>query len=114
MVNLSPFVQPPQGNSAQTEAQQEQLLKAKYGGMLPKKKLVPKEKGWVWQRCRDCGYLARAWTGISSPLPTCCRYFDSADWQMNKQRGATAPELAPKLQPTNPPPRRASQLGENQ
>lgn len=70
---------------------QEDILKAKYGGLLPKKNLMPRDN----------------------------KYFDSADWQMNKQNGCThmphhhLPQ--PKLHPSNPPPpRRTSQLGGGQ
>lgn len=67
---------------------QEDILKAKYGGLLPKKKLMPRDN----------------------------QYFDSADWQMNKQNGGAHHHLPqPKLQPSNPPPpRRTSQLGGGQ
>jgi hypothetical protein len=70
---------------------QEQLLKAKYGGLLPKKKLLPKDH----------------------------KYFDSADWMINKQKGGAQPvgpglplHLRPKLEPMAPPVRRSSQLGD--
>ena len=43
-----------------------------------------------------------------------CRYFDSADWQMGKQKGGSAtPKLQPKLEPSLPAPRRSSQLGDS-
>jgi hypothetical protein len=62
---------------------------AKYGGLLPKKKML---KG--------------AGQG----------YFDSADWQMGKQKGLpTPPPLRPKLAPAAAPlspERRPSQLGD--
>ena len=62
---------------------------AKYGGLLPKKKML---KG--------------AAQG----------YFDSADWQMGKQKGLpTPPPLRPKLAPAAAPlspERRPSQLGD--
>eukprot|EP00887_Chlorella_sp_A99_P007618 scaffold20.g7618.t1 len=81
---------PPPVAGAPTEAQQEQLLRAKYGGLLPKKKLGVKD----------------------------AKYFDSADWQLAKQKGPQAapavPGLAPKLEPSEAPARRNSALGDGQ
>lgn len=77
-----------QGSAAElsVEQQQEQLLRAKYGGLLSKKKVGPKDH----------------------------RYFDSADWAIQKEKGqgAQQPSLEPKLGPTQAPGRRISQLGE--
>lgn len=75
------------GQSGMTEAQQEQLLRAKYGGLLPKKKLGVKD----------------------------AKYFDSADWALAKQKGqqaAAGPNLQPKLEPNQVPARRVSALGD--
>ncbi|PSC71132.1 Negatively light-regulated [Micractinium conductrix] len=75
---------PPSGMS---EAEQEALLRAKYGGLLKKKPLLPQDR----------------------------KHFDSADWQLAKQGvPAPAPQLEPKLNPTVPPARRSSQLGDGQ
>ncbi|GAB4819085.1 hypothetical protein N2152v2_006131 [Parachlorella kessleri] len=100
--------QAPQQNL--TEAQQEALLRAKYGGLLPKKKQGPKASGQT------------TWLDH--------KYFDSADWMLNKQQqqqqqpqpGPSSQSnnqeggqrLAPKMEPSHFPPRRASQLGEGQ
>jgi hypothetical protein len=82
------FLQGPVAESnAQSEADQEALLRAKYGGLLPKKKLG----------------------GMRNQ-----RHFDSADWAMNKQRGAPAAVGAPKLEPTPHPGPSASNLGAQQ
>lgn len=68
-----------------TEAEQEALLRAKYGGLLKKKPLLPQDR----------------------------KHFDSADWQLSKQGvPAPVPQLEPKLNPTAPPARRSSQLGD--
>lgn len=78
-----------------TESAQEALLKAKYGGLLPKKKVAPRDH----------------------------KYFDSADWALSKQAGggAGAPppqqqapgaRLEPKMNPSQAPARRTSQLSE--
>ena len=80
-----------QGTSQQqqqlTEADQEALLRAKYGGLLKKKPLLPQDR----------------------------KHFDSADWQLSKQGvPAPQPQLEPKLNPTAPPARRSSQLGDGQ
>ncbi|KAG7673411.1 hypothetical protein Ndes2526B_g03143 [Nannochloris sp. 'desiccata'] len=84
--NPLPKMAPPQPQP-DAEVLQEQLLKAKYGGLLPKKKLAPRDH----------------------------KYFDSADWQMGKQKGGSAtPKLQPKLEPSLPAPRRSSQLGDSQ
>ena len=71
-----------------TEAEQEALLRAKYGGgLLKKKPLLPKDR----------------------------KHFDSADWQLAKQGvPAAQPQLEPKLNPNPPPARRSSQLGDTQ
>lgn len=70
-----------------TEAEQEALLRAKYGGLLKKKPLLPQDR----------------------------KHFDSADWQLSKQGvPAPQPQLEPKLNPTAPPARRSSQLGDGQ
>lgn len=70
-----------------SEAEQEALLRAKYGGLLKKKPLLPQDR----------------------------KHFDSADWQLNKQGvPAERPQLEPKLNPTVPPARRSSQLGDGQ
>jgi hypothetical protein len=39
----APGLTNPQQVPSNPEAHQEQLLKAKYGGLLPKKKLIPKD-----------------------------------------------------------------------
>ncbi|KAL4857227.1 hypothetical protein ACK3TF_002524 [Chlorella vulgaris] len=68
-----------------SEAEQEALLRAKYGGMLKKKPLLPMDR----------------------------KHFDSADWQLAKQGVPTPqPQLQPKLNPSAPPARRSSQLGD--
>lgn len=68
-----------------SEAEQEALLRAKYGGLLKKKPLLPQDR----------------------------KHFDSADWQLSKQGvPAERPQLEPKLNPTVPPARRSSQLGD--
>lgn len=73
--------------------QQEEMLKQKYGGLQPKKKLMPKDH----------------------------KYFDSADWALSKQGIKTEQVAAqehsgvepkPKLEPSIPHPRRTSHLGE--
>ncbi|KAK9865866.1 hypothetical protein WJX84_007971 [Apatococcus fuscideae] len=71
--------------------QQEEMLKQKYGGLQPKKKLMPKDH----------------------------KYFDSADWALSKQGIKTEQvaaqeqsSLEPKLEPSVPHPRRTSHLGE--
>ncbi|PRW57500.1 Negatively light-regulated [Chlorella sorokiniana] len=70
-----------------SEAEQEALLRAKYGGLLKKKPLLPQDR----------------------------KHFDSADWQLSKQGvPAERPQLEPKLNPTVPPARRSSQLGDGQ
>lgn len=70
-----------------SEAEQEALLRAKYGGLLKKKPLLPQDR----------------------------KHFDSADWQLSKQGvPAPVPQLEPKLNPTAPPARRSSQLGDGQ
>lgn len=70
-----------------TEAEQEALLRAKYGGLLKKKPLLPQDR----------------------------KHFDSADWQLSKQGvPAPQPKLEPKLNPSAPPARRSSQLGDTQ
>lgn len=82
-------VPPTAPKSAQDiEKEQEAKLKAKYGNLGPKKKLMPKDH----------------------------KFFDSADWALSKQ--GVKPEskqdmqnLEPKLEPTVVPPRRISQLG---
>ncbi|KAL6779579.1 hypothetical protein ACKKBG_A12845 [Auxenochlorella protothecoides x Auxenochlorella symbiontica] len=69
------------------EALQEQILRAKYGGMLPKKKQGPRDH----------------------------KYFDSADWALSKQGSGQPPPsqgLEPKLGPSAVPGRRVSQLGQ--
>ncbi|KAK9814028.1 hypothetical protein WJX73_009606 [Symbiochloris irregularis] len=86
--------------AAQVEAEQEAILAKKYGGMKPKKRLIPKEQ----------------------------KFFDSADWQLQKQgvknattdppptptAGPLAPRLAPKVDHAAPSRsrRRASHLGD--
>ncbi|KAK9828148.1 hypothetical protein WJX74_000757 [Apatococcus lobatus] len=73
--------------------QQEEMLKQKYGGLQPKKKLMPKDH----------------------------KYFDSADWALSKQgikteqvaaQEQSGVEPKPKLEPSIPHPRRTSHLGE--
>lgn len=87
--------------AAEMEAEQEAMLAKKYGGMKPKQRLIPKEQ----------------------------KFFDSADWQLQKQ-GVKGPEqpatpsanLAPRLaskqqlqHDTGPKGRRrASHLGETE
>lgn len=75
--------------AADIEREQEELFKAKYGGLRPKKKILAKEK----------------------------QYFDSADWALAKEGkkvDVQVPEnpetLPPKLEPTALPPRRVSKL----
>lgn len=78
---------PQQQQGELSEAEQEALLRAKYGGMLKKKPLLPKDR----------------------------KHFDSADWQLAKQGVPTVqPQLEPKLNPSAPPARRSSQLGDGQ
>lgn len=82
-----PCTQGAQQIAQTTEAEQEALLRAKYGGMLKKKPLLPQDR----------------------------KHFDSADWQLSKQGVRTAPpQLEPKLNPSAPPARRSSQLGDGQ
>ncbi|KAK9829790.1 hypothetical protein WJX72_007932 [[Myrmecia] bisecta] len=76
---------------AEVEKEQETLLKAKYGGLQPKKKLMPKDH----------------------------KFFDSADWALAKQGVKTessvmadSHRLEPKLEPTVAAPRRVSHLGD--
>lgn len=89
---ITPPIHPPPAAQAPkpadlTEAEQEALLRAKYGGLLKKKPLLPQDR----------------------------KHFDSADWQLSKQGvPAPAPQLEPKLNPTAPPARRSSQLGDGQ
>ncbi|KXZ54562.1 hypothetical protein GPECTOR_4g627 [Gonium pectorale] len=73
------------------EKEQEAMLMAKYGGLKPKKKLLPKDH----------------------------KFFDSADWAMNKEaqkKGDKPPApdqqetLPPKLEPMPVPSRRVSHL----
>lgn len=71
------------------EKEQEAMLMAKYGGLKPKKKLLPKDH----------------------------KFFDSADWAMNKEaqkKGEKPVEqqetLPPKLEPMPVPSRRVSHL----
>ena len=76
-----------QEQTLSTEAQQEALLRAKYGGLLPKKKSGVKDH----------------------------KFFDSADWALSQQgRGQQGSQsgLEPKLGPTVNPGRRTSQLGQ--
>lgn len=89
--HLLPFpahlLQEPSQQQQLTEAEQEALLRAKYGGLLKKKPLLPQDR----------------------------KHFDSADWQLSKQGvPAPQPQLEPKLNPTAPPARRSSQLGDGQ
>lgn len=76
-----------QGRALSEEEQQEALLRAKYGGLLPKKKQGPKDH----------------------------KFFDSADWALSQQgQGGQANSqqgLEPKLGPTELPGRRTSHLG---
>lgn len=79
-------------SAADIEKEQEEMLKAKYGALKPKKKgLIPKEH----------------------------KFFDSADWALGKEAAAKGqqppaeqPEalLPPKLEPTPVPARRVSHL----
>ncbi|KDD74893.1 hypothetical protein H632_c1005p1 [Helicosporidium sp. ATCC 50920] len=73
--------------SLSIEEQQEQMLRAKYGGMLVKKK---------------------------HPVAGSNQRFDSADWAIHKAKGqgGQLPTLEPKLGPSQAPGRRISQLGE--
>lgn len=57
---------------AASEAEQERALRAKYGGLLPKKKVGPRDQ----------------------------RYFDSADWALGNQTAGAEQKLAPKLRPS--------------
>lgn len=152
-----PCPQAPQGQNL-TEAQQEALLKAKYGGLLPKKKIAPKARPRPPTRAGGGGLLravgrtggsrasrraasGQAPAGRLSPASSCPpplaqqrptarrraplqdhKYFDSADWALSKQQQQPQPaggpangqQLAPKMEPSHFPPRRASQLGEGQ
>lgn len=76
-----------QGRALSEEEQQEAMLRAKYGGLLPKKKQGPKDH----------------------------KFFDSADWALSQQgQGGQANSqqgLEPKLGPTELPGRRTSHLG---
>ncbi|PNW83115.1 hypothetical protein CHLRE_06g307200v5 [Chlamydomonas reinhardtii] len=86
--------QAPQDNKSakDVEKEQEAMLMAKYGGLKPKKKLLPKDH----------------------------KFFDSADWAMNKEaqkkgEKPPAPEdqqetLPPRLEPMPVPSRRVSHL----
>lgn len=61
------------------------MLRAKYGGLLPKKKVGVRDT----------------------------KYFDSADWALSKQKGAQQQPLQPKLEPSHiPAARRTSGLGD--
>jgi hypothetical protein len=82
----------PEKSPQEIEREQEAMLKAKYGGLKPKKKLIPKDH----------------------------KYFDSADWAMakegvNPKDGSPIPPqqeilLPPKLEPSNSLARRISHL----
>ncbi|KAA6426692.1 MAG: hypothetical protein FRX49_03802 [Trebouxia sp. A1-2] len=83
---------PPTGpkSAEDIEKEQEAKLKAKYGNMGAKKKLMPKDH----------------------------KFFDSADWALSKQGVKTENKqdafgLEPKLEPTAVRPRRTSHLGED-
>lgn len=78
-------------STKEVEKEQEAMLMAKYGGLKPKKKLLPKDH----------------------------KFFDSADWAMNKEaqkKGEKPPNseqqetLPPRLEPMPVPSRRVSHL----
>lgn len=92
MATQQPAPHPQLSDSKAIEREQEALLKAKYGNLKPKKKLIPKEH----------------------------KYFDSADWALAKQGVKTEQAalsgiqegLEPRVEPIVVPPRRISHLGE--
>ena len=78
--------QAPKPEQGLTEAQQEQLLKAKYGGMVPKRKLLGPQGAH--------------------------KYFDSGDYFGGGGKERLPPKLQP--EPSQPAMRRSSQLGDGQ
>ena len=74
-LNHSLSLPPHHTHTQQSEAAQEAALRAKYGGLLPKKKVG---------------------------LPVDHRFFDSADWALSKQQAASAAAAGVAPRPLNP------------
>ena len=99
------------------EKEQEAKLKAKYGNMGAKKKLMPKVSSKT--------EVSKSKRLHSKPICMCLlqdhKFFDSADWALSKQGVKTENKqdvfdknLEPKLEPTIVRPRRTSHLGEDE
>ncbi|KAJ9511148.1 hypothetical protein QJQ45_013233 [Haematococcus lacustris] len=111
----------PEKSPEQIMKEQEALMMAKYGGMKPKK------KGLMQAKVRPPDRLPYSCDGSDLRLSVLAKqehkFFDSADWALNKEAaakqappGAAAPQpvpeeqLKPKLEPTPIPARRVSHL----
>ena len=105
------------------EKEQEAKLKAKYGNLGAKKKLMPKVCCLLAVReMQRCFWRSSAKTcHFNTPQTELQdhKFFDSADWALSKQGVKTENKqdttgLEPKLEPTAMRPRRTSHLGEDE
>ena len=108
------------------EQEQEQKLKEKYGGMKPKKRLIPKARSHaITHACLPCLLCQHCGGSLFSQGPRPMAHaqekkvFDSADWQLAKQgkpqEGPPNTPLAPRLAPkSSGSQRRASHLADDE